>query len=469
MKKFLSLLIALMMVFSVVGFAYAEEEEEPNPEPEFVRPVEITAVDEDGNPIDGVELRISDENDHQEIWNTDNDQLLFLKEGSYLFEGLTAPEGYFFEEAVPVVVERTEDERETYIGNCVYDHDHPEICSNPNHLGLELYSVTNGEKTIVGYCFNHLLKNPNGNEYKKYPASAELLFRYARNKSKDIEQSELYDHVMYILQHADDVQAKYHLDDAVTRFLTYIAIKTYTDPKCYYEFDDEGNSLLIRDENNRPVRDENGKYKFKEGGTVLGAVVHHAKAEDHAIPQDYIKAYNELIKPANVKDYDNTVAMYFYYPAGYDIESDQSYQILMTAEPAVKQEVKIGVRPAALFRITVKWSDSNNKENLRPSPEALISKLHLYAGGEEVTAQYIDGVTVTDNGDNTYTVKFANLLPEDYTMKIDAPKGYLVEKKAASDGGTITLTHLVLQKLDPIVRPITPIKPITPPWAKKNP
>jgi hypothetical protein len=59
-------------------------------------------------------------------------------------------------------------------------------------------------------------------------------------------------------------------------------------------------------------------------------------------------------------------------------------------------------------------------------------------------------------------------------MKIDGPSGYLTEKDAASDGGTITLTHFIKQTIDlgkPLpIKPIKPIKPIPvkPPRSNNN-
>ena len=134
------------------------------------------------------------------------------------------------------------------------------------------------------------------------------------------------------------------------------------------------------------------------------------------------------------------------------------------APPAVdvydRHAERVGVHPAAQFRVTLKWSDSKNKDNLRPAPEAVLPLLHLFVDDEEVTDQYLDGAVVTDNGNNTYTIRFKNLLPADYTMRIDVPSGYTGSKKPVHDGATVTLTHFVKISITPVKPvPVTPIRP----------
>ena len=75
--------------------------------------------------------------------------------------------------------------------------------------------------------------------------------------------------------------------------------------------------------------------------------------------------------------------------------------------------------------------------------------MHLLADGTEVEVAAPIVKTVTDNGDNTYTVTFENLpkysegeeIP--YTVKEDAIDGYEAKDgiDEAADGETITNTH----------------------------
>lgn len=477
MKKFLSVLIALMMTFSVIGFAFAENEE-PDPEPEFVRPVEIAAVDDSGDPIDGVALQLKDADGNVvESWTADGEQILLLPEGEYTLEGLSAPDGYVVESTKPITVERNLQEAGTFIGNYVLNHDHPEICSNPSHAGIELFWVTdsNNNETVT-YCFNHGFKNPRDTEYTAYTATKQDLYRYAVNKADGITENDLYNHVMFILLEGPSYLASFVRDDGsslapeVQRFLIYMAIKQYTDPKKFPYYDDNGNSTLIRDENGRPMKDENGNYLTNGNGTVLGAMVNHAKGEGNVFPSDYVRAYKYLLheNSNDLPNYGNNHLLYFYYPKGYTITNENSYQILISAKPVEKQDVKIGVHPAERFRVTLKWKDQNNKDGLRPTPEELIPMLHLYLDRTDVTEQYIGGVTVVDNGNNTYSISFANLpkLNKTFSLRFDTIEGYEQNAKSVKDGGTITFAHMKQFKTLPL-EPI-PIKPVTPPWAKNG-
>ena len=436
MKKFLSFLIACIMVFSAVGIVAAEDGE-PDPEPEFVRPVEIEAVDENGDPIDGVELQLKDADGNvMETWTANGERTLLLPEGDYTLEGLSAPEGYAVESATAITVARLAEEEGTFYGYWAKNY-HENICQNHNHVGLETFWIAdaNGQKITTAYCFNHGFKNPSGVEYTAYTATKDDLFLYARNKKDDITSDELYNHVMYILLEGKSVLANKGIpedDELLKDYLIYMAIKHYTDPKL-----------------------------FPDG--VLQAIINHARREKMEFPENYIKAFNALINPENLRDYPDGV-LYFYYPKGYDDINNESFQILISAKRVPTQEVKVVIHPSETFTATLKWNDRSNRDKLRPTPEKLLPKLHLYLGGEEITAQYPNCMTVTDNGDNTYTVKIVNLSDEDLTLKIDSIFGYKASKSSMQDGGTITLTHSVLEKLDPI-KPMPPVKPITPPWG----
>ncbi|MGI6033543.1 MAG: Cna B-type domain-containing protein [Coriobacteriales bacterium] len=97
--------------------------------------------------------------------------------------------------------------------------------------------------------------------------------------------------------------------------------------------------------------------------------------------------------------------------------------------------------------ITKSWNDNSDQDGIRISAEDFAGKVHLFADGTDVTSQYT--ANVTDNGDNTYTVSFANLPEKSHGQTIvykvtedelddyssDQPEG------GVENGGTITNTH----------------------------
>ena len=97
--------------------------------------------------------------------------------------------------------------------------------------------------------------------------------------------------------------------------------------------------------------------------------------------------------------------------------------------------------------ITKVWADNANQDGLRPSASEYASKVHLMKAEGEVTDVKAQ---VTDNGDNTYTVRFINLPKYEsgtsneitYWVTEDSIPGYTADKTSVSDGGTLTNTHV---------------------------
>ncbi|MGI6046173.1 MAG: Cna B-type domain-containing protein [Eggerthellaceae bacterium] len=102
--------------------------------------------------------------------------------------------------------------------------------------------------------------------------------------------------------------------------------------------------------------------------------------------------------------------------------------------------------------MTKTWDDSNNAGNQRPTADQFKSWIHIYAGDTDVTSTYADRLTVTDNGDNTYSVKYSGLPAKDssdntitYTLKEVIPNGtnYVAsESGAIANGGSLTNTSV---------------------------
>ena len=93
------------------------------------------------------------------------------------------------------------------------------------------------------------------------------------------------------------------------------------------------------------------------------------------------------------------------------------------------------------LEITKVWSDANNQDGKRLTADELKAKLTLSPAVQGKEA------TVTDNGDNTYTIKYTDL-PRfndgeevEYTVAESAIDGYTTTGSPAKDHGTITNTH----------------------------
>ena len=95
--------------------------------------------------------------------------------------------------------------------------------------------------------------------------------------------------------------------------------------------------------------------------------------------------------------------------------------------------------------ITKTWADANDQDGLRPNARAYAAMVQLKADGKEVTNA---NETVTDNGDNTYTVSFTNLPKKSagkdivYTVVETPVTGYEADNLTVSNGGKITNTHV---------------------------
>ena len=94
--------------------------------------------------------------------------------------------------------------------------------------------------------------------------------------------------------------------------------------------------------------------------------------------------------------------------------------------------------------ITKTWAGDEDDKSLRPSAAAYAAMVHLYSGSTEITGQ---SPTVTDNGNNTYTVTYTGLPAKDattgadisYTVKEDAVTGYTPSTTdGVADGGSLT-------------------------------
>lgn len=125
---------------------------------------------------------------------------------------------------------------------------------------------------------------------------------------------------------------------------------------------------------------------------------------------------------------------------------------------------------------TKKWEDHNNQDGLRPTTADYASKLHLMNGSTEVKDV---NSTVTDNGDNTWTVvysglpKYAGGTAITYSVKEDSVSGYTADAETVADGGTLTNTHKVKSSTMPTseTNPTNTqnVQPGTTPTSKTNP
>ena len=422
MKKTLTFFLIIVLLISAVGLTFAETGE--TQEPKIEKPVRIEVKDETGAAVSGAQLQLTDaEGNVLKAWNSDDaEQMLFLKEGSYALGSVAVPEGYVdVTEPTQISVELTAEEAVTdYVGTVTYDHDHPAICNRANHVGLELYTV--GPDQTVAYCINHGLKNPTADSrYKMLVATPEVLFAYALNKSDDITPEELYKHVMGIMYGGYDYARNQGFDDAVARYMTYMALKKYTDPKKFTTYNDEG--VFVNGDGT---------------GTPLGSIINHAKQERHALPEGFVETYQTIV---NMTECPEDYILYLYYPDNFN--GDNAFQCLLSVKQVETKNVTMTVRTAAPFEITLKWEDAENPQ-FRPSPEVLMLKLKLLADNRNVTKKYFDNIQITDNGDGTYTLliralpkRNANLKEISYKLRFNSLQGYSSNKIYAKNGETV--------------------------------
>ena len=98
--------------------------------------------------------------------------------------------------------------------------------------------------------------------------------------------------------------------------------------------------------------------------------------------------------------------------------------------------------------VTKSWNDGGDCDGKRPTVAEFKAKVKLYADGTDVTSTYSDNLTVTDNGDNTYTITYtglpknANKTAITYTIGEDTIADYTAgSTDPVGNGGTITNTH----------------------------
>ncbi len=452
MKKLLSLVLSLILLFSLAGLAAVQAEEPVDTSPIIEKPVHVTIVDELGAPVSGATIQVQDTAGDavDTLTSYGGACTSFLQEGEYTLKIVDLPGDYIADQdeaAVSVTLEEAE-RRDDFVGVVHYDHSHPEICSKDTHIGLETYEVQDSEGSITAYCFNQNYDNPTpDSRYRRLVGSPLLLYFLAQNKNGSVGPWELYDHVLAIIYNSAAVQAKYGLDDTVARYLTNMAIKNYTDPACFITFDDEGNSTLLRDENGNPIRDENGNYVFGPGGTVLGSMINHARGDNQedVFPQEYRDAYHELISfTYHPSDY----YLYIYYPDNFEPGNTDTFQCLMSVFQVTPIRKTLTVRSSTQIEITKEWDDGDNQDGKRPTAEEFKASLHLLANDEDVTETYRDAMTVTDNGDGTYTVSCTGLPKYDedtaeivYAFEEDPIPEYTAEATQAANGETLVNKH----------------------------
>jgi TQXA domain-containing protein len=95
--------------------------------------------------------------------------------------------------------------------------------------------------------------------------------------------------------------------------------------------------------------------------------------------------------------------------------------------------------------VTKIWDDQSNANGSRPDADTFKNWIYLYNGTTDVTDTYTDSLTVTDNGNNTYTVNYSGLpvsgysysikevIPEEYADYYKIPD----DANSASSGGSI--------------------------------
>lgn len=493
MKKFLSIILAIAMVFTFCG-VFQPDGVIADDEPDTLvleKPIHVTVVDELGNPVPDVEVSITDDQGtsvpldelQEEVYIT------FVEEGSYTLELTDIPDGYIADvkqKSVEVTLAEGE-EIDSIRARSIQstDPNHKIFCKHdPSHL--EVYKIVDNNSEITGYCFNQNYDAPDIDDpdctYTRLVGSPWLLSFVAQNEKQGITSRELYHHVLSIIYHRDYIQQKYGFDDLLTDYIVNMALKNYTDGDMdsFKTNDENGKNMLIRDDAGHVVYNDAGHYQFYPGGSVLGSIVNHANNAnignpDYVFPQAVKDAWHELVE---MTDHPSDYFLYIYFPKNfvtkeYGIASGQftvdnhydnlyyadAYQALMstfTVKPIKEQFV---LRKATDIEITKVWEDNDNENQVRPSAEEFVRSIHLLADGEDVTATYADNCSVEDNQDGTYTVSFTDLPQLDdnreeitYTIKEDPIPNYTADKTTVGNGETITNTYAPPKTNIPVVK-----------------
>ncbi len=455
--RMLGIVLVLVLTVSLIPFGvFKANAEGGSTAPTIEKPVYVTVTDANGTPKAGATVQVLDSDGTvvQTISNAGESFAVFLPEGTYSLKVSDAPSGFVPDsETATVTVSLTEsEEKDDLPANTVYDDSHPEICV-PNlanlasgHVGIERYTVEEPEGNVTVWCFNQNYDNPyssapswnssydpSQHQYKRLVGTPELLYNLAQYKSDTITPQELYDHVLAIMYLKDSIQQEYGFDDALMEFLVGRAIKTFTDPKAFLNShtDDDGNTVMHQ-------------------GTVWGAVVSHAKRNHQKINinekyPEYREAYNKLISSS---DHPADYFLYIYYPENWETGNNDTDQCLMSAFTVPPVRTTLKLLEATTVEITKTWADENDQDGCRPTADEYTAMVKLYADGTDVTEAYEATRTVIDNGDNTYTVKFADLPKMDgereiaYTIRETNVPNYTADKTEAANGEAITNRHI---------------------------
>ncbi|MBQ2305345.1 MAG: Cna B-type domain-containing protein, partial [Firmicutes bacterium] len=501
MKKFLSIILALAMVFTFCGVFQPDgviADDEPET-PVLEKPIHVTVVDELGNPVTGARVVAKDAagNTYEDEGLMEEVFIAFLQQGSYTLELSEIPEGYIAdvrEKTIEVALAEGEEIDNIKAKTIVAPYpDYSNLCSH-NPSRMEVYRIVDSRKEIPGYCFNQNYDAPDfddsGCTYTRLVGSAWLLGYVAQNERQGMSSADLYNHVLSMIYHRDDIKAKYGFDDFLTDYILNMAIKNLTDGDMdsFKTYDDDGNPMLIRDENGRPLLNDKGHYQFYPGGSTLGSIVAHAKNDhktdpDYVFPEDVKNAWKEFVA---MTDHPSDYFLYIYVPDNfvtkeYGIASGNftvdnhydnlyyadAFQALMSTFTVTPIKEQFVLRKTTDIIVTKVWEDNDNENQIRPSAEEYANYVSLYANGEDVTATYEDNRTVTDNQNGTYTVSFSNLPLNDdekaaitYTIKESPVRGYTADQTEVANGGTITNT------LTP--EPETVDIPVTKTWVDDN-
>ena len=504
-----SFVLALLLtaVLLPYGVFTAKAEEPTSGTPVIEKPVYVTVTDENGTPKAGATVQVldSDGNVVETVTNADDTFTVFLPAGTYTLKITAAPDGFAAPaEDATIVVEVTEaEEKDDIPANTTFDHDH-EFCNKVGHPGIEQYTVYDDGQAITAFCFNQNYDNPfssvedaiqygqydeynlEDHLYKRLVGTPELLYTLAQNKWKGPDESgftaqELYDHVVSIIYHRDYIKNKYGFDDVTVNYITNMTIKQYTDGDMasFKSTDENGNNLVLRRDNGGTsgpvVYDENGYYQWRPGGSVLGSIVGHTQGDnkpsnpDYVFPQAFRDAWAELL---TLTDHPDDFYLYIYYPHNFiskeeaiaagDTEwyfpghydpmtmyyANGTDQCLMSTFTVPPIRTTLKLKTLTKIEITKTWADEDDQDGCRPTAEEYTEMVKLLANGTDVTETYQDNRTVTDNGDNTYTVKFAELPKYDesdaeitYKIKEETVRKYTADKTEVGNGETITNTH----------------------------
>ncbi|XVG96508.1 SpaA isopeptide-forming pilin-related protein [Eubacteriales bacterium KG125] len=371
----------------------SSEKQEPTPDT-YKTSVSILKVDEDGKPLEGAKLKVTDQEGKEVVseWtSTKNAKVVQLDQGKYKLVEVEAPEGYKKAEAKEFTVSaqevNTEPDNNEYTA-----WTNPNKYSGANEIKNPIYiSIKDDEdNNVVAYCFNLKKSFPNGKSedltnykntvYKKLNYNDDLYSKISEGKVID----DINEAIMKVVWNGysgdgkeKSIQKKYNLTEGQFREITQTAI---------WKFTDNGN-------------------------------------DDRTWTDQMKKAYNELVNYKELPNHPKNMVLNIFKPYKNDGSEDNTYQNLLSAKfvPAKTLEVKLTNTKEEIskgqIKVTKKWEGDILKEG-ESHPDVYFQLLkNNVVQGQPRKYEENEIVFEVDGNIEDYTVKEVDEYGNDWNSK----------------------------------------------------